>query len=107
MVVSITEEEKFIEFVADEKNGYVLVDFFAEWCGPCKRFAPTLERLSSEWTSVKFYKVDIEILDNVAEEEKITSMPTFVLYNNGREIGRVTGASEDRVLGLLLQSKDK
>ena len=105
MVLAILDEEQFIKLVADDENGYVLVDFFAEWCGPCKRFAPTLEKLSKEWTNVNFYKVDIEILDNVAQEEKITAMPTFVLYLNGKEVGRVTGASEAKVVDLLSQSK--
>ena len=105
MVVEISQESKFIELVADEKNGYVLVDFFAEWCGPCKRFAPTLQRLSNEWKDVSFYKVDVENLVDVAEEEKISSMPTFVLYWNGRELGRVSGAVEDKVVALLSKSK--
>jgi len=104
MVLAIHEEQNFIEWVADEKNGYVLVDFFAEWCGPCKRFSPTLERLSSEWKDVKFYKVDVEELQNVSEEEKVSAMPTFVLFNKGREVGRVTGASEEKVVQLLKQS---
>jgi thioredoxin 1 len=107
MVLEISEESKFIELVADEKNGYVLIDFFAEWCGPCKRFAPTLERLSTEWKNVAFYKVDVEVLTNVAEEEKISSMPTFVLYLNGREVGRVSGAIEEKVVGLLSNSKSQ
>lgn len=104
MVVQISEESKFIELVADEKNGYVLVDFFAEWCGPCKRFSPTLQKLSTEWKNVSFYKVDVEELTNVTEEEKITAMPTFVLYFKGREVGRVSGAMEEKVVGLLSKS---
>lgn len=105
MVVEITEEIKFNEWVAEEKNGYVLIDFFAEWCGPCKRFSPTLEKLSKEWTNVTFYKVDVENLMNVSEEEKIASMPTFVLYFQGREVGRVSGAVEDKVVALLSKSQ--
>jgi thioredoxin 1 len=105
MVVEITEESKFIEKVADEKNGYVLVDFFAEWCGPCKRFSPTLEKLSQQWTNVAFYKVDVENLTHVAEEEKISSMPTFVLYYNGREVDRISGALEEKLVALLSKSK--
>jgi thioredoxin 1 len=106
MVLNIVDEENFIKLVADDENGYVLVDFFAEWCGPCKRFSPTLEKLSKEWTNVNFYKVDIEVLENVSEEEGITSMPTFVLYLKGKEVGRVSGASETKLVDLLSQTKN-
>jgi thioredoxin 1 len=105
MVVEITEESKFIELVADEKNGYVLVDFFAQWCGPCKQFSPTLERLSKEWPNVDFYKVDIENLTEVASQENIRSMPTFILYFNGIEVEKVIGASEKLLLKLLEKTK--
>ncbi len=104
MVVPITQEERFIELVGAEDTGYVLVDFFAEWCGPCKRFSPTLDRLSTEWTDVKFYKVDVEVLENVAKEENISCMPTFVLFHNGSEVGRVSGATESKLVELLNKS---
>ena len=104
MVVAITEEEKFVELV-DKSKGYVFVDFFAEWCGPCKSFAPTFEQLSKEWTDVPFYKVDVDLLEDVAEENNIQSMPTFILYLDGREVDRLCGASKFKVLALLEKTK--
>lgn len=114
MVVSIDKEEEFVELVS-KSTGYVFVDYFAEWCGPCKRFSPTLNRLEAEWTDVEFYKVDIECIDDETIKhsspvlkktlDTIQSMPTFVLYLNGTEVGRVSGASETKVVELLSQSK--
>jgi thioredoxin 1 len=105
LVGLIDSEESFHQLVSNG-SGFALVDYFAEWCGPCKRFAPTLDRLSTEWTNVKFYKVDVENLQDVAEDENISSMPTFVLYQNGQEVGRLSGASEDRLLALLLKTNN-
>ena len=114
MVHSIKTENEFVELVGESK-GYVLVDYYAQWCGPCKIFSPILERLSKEFSDIKFYKVDIEIPDlkNVVEEEKIECMPTFVLYKDGteldQEIGsyRFSGAKEDSVRKLLNKSLEQ
>lgn len=109
MVYQIGSEEEFLSLVANSK-GYVLVDFFAEWCGPCKRFVPTLEKLEKEFTNVKFYKVDVDILEEIAKEEDITAMPTFILYKDGVELEqslqsyRLRGASEDAARKLLSKS---
>jgi thioredoxin 1 len=106
MVHQITSESEFIQLVANS-TGYVLVDFFAEWCGPCKRFVPTLEKLAKEYENIKFYKVDVDILEDIAKEEDISAMPTFILYKDGKELEqktkgyRLQGASEDATRKLL------
>jgi thioredoxin 1 len=96
MVHEIKTQVEFDEKVAKTK-GLVLVDFYAQWCGPCKRFAPTLEKLSKEYTNVSFYKVDVDVVP----QESITAMPTFVLYRDRTEVGRVTGANENNLVSLL------
>lgn len=102
MVHEIETDEEFVQKVA-EKQGLVLVDFYAQWCGPCKRFAPRLAQLSERYTNVDFYKVDVDIdeLSNVVKQESVSSMPTFVLYKNGIEVGRVTGTDEPKLVRLL------
>jgi thioredoxin 1 len=114
MVHSIQKESEFIELVSESK-GYVLVDYYAQWCGPCRVFSPILEKLSKEFTNVRFYKVDIEVPDlkNVVEEEKIECMPTFVLYKDGVELDqngksyRFSGAKEDSARKLLSKSSEE
>lgn len=102
MVRDIEEESQFIELVA-QNPGLVLVDFYAQWCGPCKRFAPRLEQLSLRFSNIQFYKVDVDEEDllNVVKEETIAAMPTFVLYSNGVEVGRVVGVDENKLVRLL------
>lgn len=102
MVLEIETDSEFVDKVAETK-GLVLVDFYAQWCGPCKRFAPRLQQLSEIHTDVSFYKVDVEVDDlaNVVRQESIAAMPTFVLYRDGSEIGRVTGADENKLVTLI------
>jgi thioredoxin 1 len=101
----ITRNEDYESEVECGKSGYVLVDFFAEWCGPCKRFYPTLCKLSTQFPNVKFFKVDVEELEDKSEDANVKAMPTFILFNNGQQVGRVTGADEIKLITLLNQAK--
>ena len=92
------------EFEALTAKSTVLVDFFATWCGPCKAFQPTLEELAAAFPHVVFAKVDVDAAEEIAERQRIQSMPTFKLFAGGREVGVVTGADEDEVRELLLQA---
>jgi thioredoxin len=71
----------------------ILADFWAEWCGPCKIMAPVLQQLAREWKGrVTVIKIDTEAKQNLAQRFNITGIPTLVLFRNGEEIHRVTGA---------------
>jgi thioredoxin 1 len=100
MVLSLESDAEFDRCVT-QSQGYVLVDYHAEWCGPCKRIAPTIERLSTEWVDVKFYKVDVDELRDTSDEQNVQSMPTFILYKDGQEVSRVSGANELHIVKLL------
>lgn len=65
------------------KEGIVLVDFYAEWCGPCKMLAPALEALSNERTDIKIIKVDVDEQEALARYFGIMSVPTMHLYKDG------------------------
>jgi thioredoxin 1 len=67
-----------------------LVDFYATWCGPCKAMNPVLESVSSE-TDSEIYKVDVDTNRDLVEKLGIRSVPTFILYEDGKEIERKTG----------------
>lgn len=70
----------------------VVVDFFATWCGPCKMLTPIFESLSKEMSDkVDFAKIDIDRSLEVAQEYKIVSVPTVVVFKNGKEVQRIVG----------------
>lgn len=70
----------------------VVVDFFAEWCGPCKMLSPVLESLAPEYDGkVKIIKVDIDESPELSQEYGVTSVPTIVFFKGGSEADRLVG----------------
>ena len=84
-------------------EGVVLVDFFADWCAPCKMVAPIIENLSKEVTNAKIYKVNVEECPNVSNEYGIRSIPTFILFKDGEVAEKIMGAQPraEFYLGLI------
>jgi thioredoxin 2 len=73
----------------------VVVDFWAEWCGPCKMMAPAYERVAAELEPhVRFLKVDTEAEQQLAAEYNIRSIPTLMLFRGGRVVAQRAGASD-------------
>ncbi|SHJ47705.1 thioredoxin [Tepidibacter formicigenes] len=76
----------------ENNKGVAVVDFFAEWCGPCKMLAPVFENLSEEMgDKVKFMKVDIDKNINLAERFQITSVPTMIIFKDGKAVDVMMG----------------
>ena len=74
------------------KTGVTLVDFWAEWCGPCRIAAPVIEELSGEYAGkVNVGKVDVDAEPELAGKYGVMSIPTVILYKDGLEIGRQVG----------------
>ena len=67
------------------KTNTCIIDFYAEWCGPCKFIAPLFEQLSTQYPNVRFCKVNIDVARDVATQLSIRSVPTFQLYSNGEK----------------------
>lgn len=74
----------------------VLVDFYAEWCGPCKKQAPIIDELASEGKNV--YKLDVDQYNEISSKYGILSIPTLVIFKNGEEVKRLMGFQEKDVL---------
>ena len=77
------------------KHEYVVVDFSATWCGPCKVIAPKFEELSNKpaykkWT---FCKVDVDEASDISDHYQVSAMPTFIFIKNGVVVGKFSGAN--------------
>ena len=71
-----------------ESKGKVLVDFYADWCGPCKMLMPVMEEISKDYD---VYKVNVDEAPNIAMTYNITSIPTMIFFKNGEEVERKVG----------------
>lgn len=96
MVSQITSAEQFKTVIGSSK--LVVVDFFATWCGPCKMIAPLLDRFATEYAAgAEFYKVDVDELGSVAQEQEVSAMPTIIFYKNGQVVDKVIGANPNAI----------
>lgn len=86
-MIKHANNENFNELVGEER---VLVDFFATWCGPCKMLSLVIEKFDKENT-IPIIKVDVDECEKVASKYRIFSVPTLIIFENGKEIKRKTG----------------
>lgn len=75
-----------------KSNEPVLVDFWAEWCGPCRMVAPTLDEIAEENESIRIAKVDVDNQQDLAHRFQVSSIPTFILFKDGQVADRMMGA---------------
>ncbi len=78
-------------------KGIVIVDFYADWCGPCKSFAPIFEEVASETSGVKFMKVNVDE-SAIARKYRVMSIPTVVLFKNGEVCDKFIGVMQKKDL---------
>lgn len=77
----------------------VLIDFWAEWCGPCKMVAPVVEELAKEYQGkLKVGKIDVDANQNVAGQYGIRSIPTLLVFKGGRVVDQIVGAVPKKIL---------
>ncbi len=84
MILHLEEESRFESEIAGDK---VLVDFYADWCGPCKMLAPELEALEQE-TGLKIVKINVDELPGIARQFRIMTIPTLMLFEGGKLVKR-------------------
>ena len=94
--------ENFKEEVLNSEKP-VLVDFFADWCGPCKMMAPIVEELATELDGkVKVGKINVDENSDIAVEYNVMSIPTLIVFKNGKEEKRLVGVRDKEELLRLL-----
>jgi thioredoxin 1 len=92
-------------FTKDIEHGVVLVDFYADWCGPCRMMTPVLEQVAKEVKGrAVIGKLDIDKAQKVAGQFQVTSIPTLILYKNGKEIGRLVGLRDAATVKQFIES---
>ncbi|USZ72353.1 thioredoxin [Natronosalvus halobius] len=95
------ESQTHFEQVLQE-HGRVLVDFYADWCGPCQMLAPVLDRLAAE-TPGTIAKVDTEALPGVAQQYGVRGLPTLILFESGQPAKQLVGMQDESTLRGLLE----
>lgn len=81
----------FENFDNEIQNGTVLVDFYADWCGPCKMIAPFVEEIANERTDITVGKVNVDESGAIAVKYGISSIPTLIVFKDGKEYARLIG----------------
>ena len=100
MVINVTSGNFKQEVLNSERT--VLIDFYADWCGPCKMLSEVIEQFASENEDIKVVKINVDDEQNLAIKYGVESIPTLVIIKNGQEINRSVGlVSKDDILNLV------
>jgi len=98
--VHVTGPDHLDGLVAD--GGVVLVDFYADWCGPCKMLEPVVERLAAE-TDATVAKVDVDGQQGLASQYRVQGVPTLYLFAGGEQVEQLVGARDEATLRSLIE----
>ncbi len=105
----IQEESGVIELISSNFEQIIsretptLVDFWAEWCGPCRSMLPVFTRLSKKFKKIRFARLNIDENRDIATKLGIQSIPVFIMFKNGQPVDRVVGAVGEPGISLTAQ----
>lgn len=88
IVHHINSEEEFNEII---KLGNVVIDFYADWCNPCKRLAPILDALAKEFQGILFFKANFDIFRRLSDQYKVRGIPTLIFFKKGQKVEQLAG----------------
>lgn len=99
-VLKVTSQNFEKEVLQSEKP--VLVDFYADWCGPCKMLAPIIEEIANENEDIKVVKINVDGAQDIAVKYDVMSIPTTVVIKNGQEVDRTVGyVGKETILNMI------
>ena len=99
-ILNVTSANFEEEVLKSDKT--VLIDFYADWCGPCKMFSPVVESVANENEDVKVVKINVDNAQDLAIKYQVMSIPTVVIIKNGQEVNRNVGmASKSQILEMV------
>lgn len=103
-ILNVTSENFESEVLQSDKT--VLIDFYADWCGPCKILSPIVEEVAKENADVKVVKINVDSEQEIAIKYRIMSIPTLVVIKDGKEINRAIGVIEKSEILTLLNMEE-
>ena len=99
-VLKVTSENFEKEVLQSDKP--VLIDFYADWCGPCKMLSPIVDEVAEENTDIKVVKINVDNAQDLAMKYQVMSIPTLVVIRDGREVNRSVGLiDKSEVISLI------
>jgi thioredoxin 1 len=102
--MSLEYIKSFEEFTNIVSSGYVVVNFTAQWCGPCKQLTPKLEELLTAYPNIMIYKVDVDECVDIAEAHQVEAMPTTVFFKDGEiQKQKVMGADIQKIRKMIAE----
>ena len=103
MSVKKIEEKEFKEIIKNS-NKKVLIDCYADWCGPCKMLSPIIDELANDINDCEFYKLNVDNAENISREYGIMSIPTILIFENNKEVARTIGLKSKEELKKYLEN---
>lgn len=99
------DDTNFYQTIA--KNGLTLVDFWAQWCGPCKLMHPIFDRMSKTHTQITFGRVNVEQNQSIATRFGVQAIPTFIMFQDGQQIDKMMGAIGEPGINMIIKKHSK